>query len=197
MQRYNNNTINLSIIIPYYNALKYIQELYKVLEPQITEDIEVIIVDDGCQEKELDKLNAKIIHLEKNSGGASKPRNIGLQEAKGRYIAFIDADDMITPDYIYHIKSKISRNPDIIYISWKSSQHNIVIDKKPPNWNCAVWCRVYKREIIGDIRFREDLKIAEDWEFNKRIKPRTSKVIKNQIYIYNIRIGSLTGRKEI
>ena len=43
--------MKLSIIIPYYNALKYTKKLMKVLEPQITKDVEIIIVDDGCNEK--------------------------------------------------------------------------------------------------------------------------------------------------
>ena len=48
----------ISIITPYYKTLPYIQKLAKVLEPQLTDDIEWIIIDDGCHEQELDKLKA-------------------------------------------------------------------------------------------------------------------------------------------
>ena len=92
--------MRLSIITPYYNTLEYTKKLAEMLEPQLTDDIEWIIIDDGCNEKELDKLKAKVIHLEKNSGGASRPRNIGLDNACGEYIAFIDSDDMVSNDYI-------------------------------------------------------------------------------------------------
>lgn len=75
--------MQLSIITPYYRTLKYTLELAKVLESQLNDKIEWIIVDDGCNEKELDKLNAKVIHLPTNSHGASKPRNVGLDIATG------------------------------------------------------------------------------------------------------------------
>lgn len=181
--------MRLSIITPYYNTLEYTLRLAERLQPQLTKDIEWIIVDDGCNEKALDNLKAKVIHLPNNSGGASRPRNVALEIAKGDYIAFIDSDDMVRHDYIEKVLSSLKT--DIIYISWKSQVHNIVITDKPPQWNCAVWCRVYKREIIGNVRFREDLKTAEDWAFNQEIKPKTSCCIRNQIYTYNIREGSL------
>lgn len=182
----------LSIITPYYKTLEYTKRLAKVLEPQLSDDIEWIIIDDGCKEKELDKLKAKVIHLPNNSGGAGKPRNIGLENATGKYIAFIDSDDMITEDYIYQIRKKIEKNPDVIYLSWKSSKHIIIIDNKPPKWNCSVWCRVYKRDILGQTRFNEELKIAEDWVFVNEIKHKSSLSIKQPIYIYTVgREGSL------
>lgn len=181
--------MRLSIITPYYKTLEHTLRLAKVLEPQLTNEVEWIIIDDGCKEKELDKLKAKVIHLPFNSGVAGKPRNVGLDIAKGDYIAFIDSDDMVRADYIEKVLNSLKT--DIIYISWKSQVHNIVITDKPPKWNCAVWCRVYKREIIGKTRFREDLKTAEDWVFNQEIKPKTSCCIRNQIYTYNIREGSL------
>lgn len=184
--------MRLSIITPYYKTLKETKELAKVLEPQLNDDIEWIIVDDGCNEKELDNLKAKVIHLKENSGVAGKPRNIGLDNAKGDYIAFIDSDDLVSEDYIQTLMPKLRY--DIIYISWENTKQKIIMDKRPPRWNCAVWCRVYKREIIGDIRFREDLKKAEDWCFNQEIKYSTSKCIKKIIYYYNWgREGSLTN----
>ena len=99
--------MKLSIITPYYKTLEPTLKLAEVLEPQLTDDVEWIIVDDGCHEKELDKLKAKVIHLEHNSGAAGKPRNIGLDSAKGKYIAFIDSDDMITEDYVDTILNKL------------------------------------------------------------------------------------------
>lgn len=186
--------MKLSIITPYYNTLPYIQKLNEVLEGQLDETIEWIIVDDGCNEKELDKLKAKVIHLPENSGGASKPRNVGLDIAKGKYIAFIDSDDIVTKDYIYRIIKAMQSKPDIIYLSWMNKRSSVIMEVKPPKWNCAVWCRVYNREIIEDVRFDETLKKAEDWKFNKDIKYRSSTCIKQIIYFYNKgRKGSLTN----
>ena len=185
--------MKLSIIIPYYNLLEHTKKLFEVLEPQLDNEVEVIIVDDGCNEKELDSLKATVIHLKDNSGGPSKPRNIGIDNSIGEYIAFIDADDMITEDYISEIKKKIEEKNDIIYLSWKSNKHNVVVKDKPPLWNPTVWSKVYSRKLIGDIRFEEDKNYAEDKLFNDKIKPETSSVIEKQIYIYNDeREGSLS-----
>ena len=184
--------MKLSIITPYYKTLEYTKRLAEILEPQLTDDIEWIIVDDGCNEKELDKLKARVIHLPKNSGCAGKPRNVGLDNATGEYITFIDSDDMVAPDYIYHIRKKIEKNPDVIYLSWRSIIQEVIITKKPPKWNCAVWCRVYRKDVIGNVRFQEDLKIAEDFVFVNELKPRTSLCIHQQIYYYTVgREGSL------
>lgn len=208
MQGSNRENIKLSIIIPYYDCYKYFIKLLEVLIPQITEEVEVLIIDDGChetrineyvyQEKYKDKWdNISIYHLLVNSGGASYPRNIGLDLAVGEYIAFIDADDLITEEYISKILNKIKKNPDIIYLSWESKVHHIIMNTKPPRWNCAVWCRVYKRELIGSTRFNTDLIIAEDWEFNNHIKPETNLSIKQVVYIYNNgRPGSLVNKGE-
>ena len=186
--------MRLSIITPYFKTLDYTLKLAERLEPQLTDEVEWIIVDDGCNEKELDKLKAKVIHLPSNSGGASRPRNVGLNHAKGDYIAFIDSDDIVTTDYIEKVLKSLKS--DLIYISWKSQVHNIIIDKEPPNWNCAVWCRIYKKEIIGDLRFDDSLRIAEDYAFNKKIHPTSTSVIRKQIYYYNIREGSLVRSKK-
>lgn len=177
--------MRLSIITPYYKTLEYTLKLAEVLEPQLAEGIEWIIIDDGCNEKELDNLKAKVIHLKENSGTASKPRNVGLDVAKGEYIAFIDSDDIVMNNYVEKLLSKTRKQPDIIYLSWKSKVHDIKIITRPSKWNCAVWCGVYKRELIGETRFDEKLRKAEDWVFNQQVKPKTSLVIKEQIYIYN------------
>lgn len=190
--------MKLSIITPYYKTLEYIIKLAEILEPQLRDDTEWIIIDDGCNEKALDKLKAKVIHLEKNSGTASKPRNAGLDVATGEYIAFIDSDDIVIHNYVDKILSKTKKQPDIIYLSWKSKIHNIIANNKLPKWNCAVWCRVYKRELIGSIRFNESLRKAEDWLFNQEIKPKSQLSIKEQIYIYNNgRKGSICNMEVI
>lgn len=182
--------ILLSIIIPTYNLNEYADRLLDILDKQINEQVEVILVDDGSDVPYTSKYKwVKIIRLSENSGAAGKPRNVGLDNAKGKYIAFIDVDDLVSDDYIQEVLKNLKT--DIIFISWKSKVHDIHIEYNPPYWNCAVWCRIYRKRIIGNIRFREDMKIAEDWVFNQQIKYRTSRAITKQIYYYTIREGSL------
>ena len=187
--------MKLSIIIPYYETYEYTKELFKVLEPQLTDEVEIILIDDGCNEKKLDEFKAKVVHLEKNSGNASVPRNKGLEIAQGEYITFIDSDDLVSDDYLIHILNKIQKQPDLILLSWQSQETKVIAKDRLPNWNCAVWCRVYKRELIQGRKFDEHLKIAEDWKFNQGLKPKRTKCVDKIIYFYNIRKGSLTGRE--
>lgn len=185
----------LSIVSPYYNALPYILELAKVLEPQLTEEVEWIIVDDGCCEHELDELKANVIHLKQNSGGASVPRNVGIEHATGEYIAFVDADDLVTEDYVNIILNKIHEsNFDICYVSWKSDMFSVVINQDPPPWNCSVWSRVYKRSVIGDVRFDPKLIIGEDYKFNTNISASIIERISKPIYYYRDTPNSLIKR---
>lgn len=178
--------MKLSVITPYYNALEEIKKLAEVLVPQLTNEVEWIIIDDGCNEKELDTIKAKIIHLKENSGGASVPRNIGLDNAKGEYITFIDSDDLVRPNYIEKILEKTQKNWDYCFMSWATRQMDVIITKEPPTWNCCVWNCIYRRELIGKERFDPKLKMAEDFDFNKRVRKGKRGNIKDILYLYNI-----------
>lgn len=193
-----NEDLLISIITPYYNVREYIIELAKILTPQLTDQVEWIIIDDGCNEKVLDNFKAKVIHLENNSGGASIPRNIGLDNAKGKYIAFIDADDLVSPDYIQTILHKTKEEWDYCYISWKGKINQIIIREEPPKWNCCVWNCIYKRDLIGNERFKPELKMAEDYDFNNRVRKGKRANITKIIYYYNENTpNSLTKQGEL
>lgn len=100
------NEPKISVIIPLYNAEKYIREcLISVLASKF-KDCEVLVVDDCSTDNSLDivkKLSPhfegrlKILSTEKNSGGAGFPRNVGIKNAAGKYVAFVDSDDLILP----------------------------------------------------------------------------------------------------
>ena len=190
--------IKLSIIIPYYNTLKQTIKLMNILEQQLNNNVEIIIVDDGCNEYELNRYerdNIKIIHLPNNSGGASIPRNIGLDNANGEYICFIDSDDRVELDYVSTILAKIGNEDfDYCYFSWQSPYHTIIINEEPPEWNCCVWNCVYKKDIIGNERFNPELKIAEDYDFNKRVRKGKRANISKILYYYNDTPNSLLKR---
>lgn len=188
----------ISIIIPYWNTLEQTNRLMDILKQQSNDKVEIIIVDDGCNEYELNRYeqdNIKIIHLPKNSGGASVPRNVGLDNAKGKYICFIDSDDIVEPDYVDTILTKIdSEDFDYCYYSWQSPYHTIIISNEPPEWNCCVWNCVYKKDIIGNERFNPELKIAEDYDFNKRVRKGKRANITKVLYYYNDTPNSLFKR---
>ena len=190
-----NEDLLISIITPYYNCLEYTKKLAKALEPQLNEKVEWIVIDDGCNEQELDNLKAKVIHLEKNSGGASVPRSVGLDNAQGKYIAFIDADDLVKPNYIATILNKINQEDfDYCYIGWESPHFHILIENEPPDWNLCIWNCIYKRETIGKERFNPDILIGEDYDFNVRVRKGKKAIIKEILYYYNDTPNSLMKR---
>lgn len=186
------NEVLLTIITPYYKALDYLKELRNVLEPQLR-DTEWIIVDDGCCERELDDFPAIVVHLPRNSGGASIPRNVGLDLAKGRYVAFIDSDDLVEPDYIESILKKCEEGWDYFFIGWRSETFTIL---EPPEWNCSIWNCVYSRNLIGDERFNPNLRIGEDYDFNLRVRKGESSLLERVLYYYRDTPNSLMKRGE-
>ena len=187
--------VKISIITPYYKTPTQTKHLADVLEPQLDDDVEWIIIDDGCHEAILDSLKAKVIHLDNNSSGGSVPRNVGLDNARGKYILFVDSDDCVTKDYIKTIKEKIkSEDFDYCYFGWESPHFSIIIEDQPPEWNCSIWNCIYKRSLIGDIRFDPNLRIGEDLKFNKEVRKGKYTHIKKILYYYNDTPNSLIKR---
>ena len=194
--------MRLSIIIPYYNTQGMTDDLLRCLEPQITKDCEIILIDDGSDEPYVPWQEEEMVKIirQKNQG-VSAARNKGLKKAKGEYIVFIDSDDLVSDDYIQQIFKAIESNPDTVYISWKSIDGKlgkvIVNESDEFNpWNRCVWNRVFKKEYIKGLFFDENKQIAEDDDFLNRLPVPSSKTyIPKQIYYYRSgRSGSLTDR---
>lgn len=188
--------VKLSICIPYYKTYELTEKLMKVLIPQLTDETEVFLVDDGCKDERLDKYSKdiKVIHLEENHGD-SYARNVAIKKSIGKYIAFIDSDDLITDDYIETLINAINEHDeDLIYLDWKD-MHNGNIIHNPSNY--APWRSIYKKEITP--LFKEEIIYSSDVPFQDEIdsKPRTRYYIGKVLYIYNSnREGSLTWEKE-
>ena len=194
----------LSIIIPAYNAEPYIDELVRVLFTQMTKEVEVLIIDDGSKVPyKAPYANFKVFRQDQNRG-VSAARNIGLDNAKGEWVSFIDADDLVANDYIETILKTLEDDPDYVYLSWRTfgggwdySVELTDIEQKFPPFNLCVWNRIYRRSMIGEVRFNERKLIAEDAEFIRKVKEhgRKKAFIRKQLYFYRTNErGSLTER---
>ena len=195
--------MRLSIIIPYYNTCEMTDKLLEILEPQLARDCELIIVDDGSKEgyepwQQADNIIV-IRHL--SNRGVSAARNTGIKRAKGDYIVFIDSDDLVTDDYVKQIYNAIESDPDTVYISWKSIDGRLgkIIESEKDEfnpWNRCIWNRVFKREYIYGMFFNEEMQVAEDDDFLKRLPvPESKTYITKPIYLYRAgRENSLTYR---
>ena len=128
----------LSVVIPIYNSVSYIDDLVRsIYQGGLSNDeFEVIIVDDGsndgsserCDELSREHHNLRVIHTP-NSGTPSRPRNIGIDEARGEYLFFADSDDTLTPfalsEMMRHARKK---RFDIGLVKIDGSQHGYTYD---------------------------------------------------------------------
>lgn len=187
--------VKLSICIPYYETYELTKELLKELISQKTDEVEIILVDDGCNEKRLDEFKdeVKIIHRKQNKGGAYTS-NECIDNAKGKYIALIDSDDMVSDDYIDTLISCINtHNEDLMFMDWQDMDTNVIV-RRPHNY--APWKCIYKREIIP--RFVEGWIYSFDVPFQEELdKLNLSKYyIDKVLYYYNsARPDNLTHKK--
>lgn len=96
----------ISIIVPVYNAEKYLEQCIESIRSQTFIDFELILVNDGSTDKSTGicnrhaKEDSRILVIHQHNSGVSAARNNGIQEAKGQYICFIDADDIIASDFL-------------------------------------------------------------------------------------------------
>lgn len=186
------NKIKLSIIIPYYNDGDKTKELLDVLVPQLTDQVEVMVIDDGSRIP-FETYYSQIEVIHKENGGVSTARNMGIDKARGQYITFMDADDFIPGYYVKLLLLKIEESKaDVIEYSWETtngSYHIILETDDQYQVNPAVWCRCFKRSFIGDTRFNENKDSTEDEDFSRKVgymEPGDYKhvVISEYMYFY-------------
>lgn len=206
----------ISIIMPIYNMEKYLEESIKsIINQTIFNDIELILIDDFstdttpsiCKSYEIKYSNIKYIRLKENSKMAGKPRNIGLDNAKGKYIMFIDSDDIfyketcqklyeciedknvnIVTANLEHMNETGEIIPDYTYIDKNiSSRYVDISDISTANklFTCSVYVKIINREFIikNKIKFLEGLP-AEDTYFSKSIFIKDRKA-----YFLNYSVG--------
>lgn len=189
------NTKQISVIIPIYNVEKYLPKCIDSVINQTYGNIEILLINDGSTDNcglicdhYADKDNrVNVIH--KENGGLSSARNVGLSLAEGRYIAFLDSDDWIDPEmYKVLIEALERTGADIAACGFKEVYQNKIIvqsysgfetiyDKinainslfdETKNIRFEVWNKVFKKEIIGDIRFK-DRQVFEDVYFDRNV----------------------------
>lgn len=102
-------TPRISIIIPIYNAEKYLKKCLNSVVEQTLTDIEIFCVDDGSTDdswgiiQEFAKRDSRIVAIRQKNAGAAVARNKGLEAAKGEYIGFVDSDDYVDRTYFEHL----------------------------------------------------------------------------------------------
>lgn len=120
----------VSIVVPVYNAEKYIANCINALQKQIYSNIEIILVDDGSRDKSLEICNMfaanderiKIVH--KENGGVSSARNTGIEMASGEYLMFADSDDMAEPFWVKRMVELAGQwNVNLVICSYRTARN--------------------------------------------------------------------------
>lgn len=177
--------INISVIIPAYNAAKSILASVQSCLDQTSAPFEIIIVDDGSSDGTVDLLKnhfgnrIRLLESEKNQGPSSA-RNRGLLAASGTHIAFQDADDLWHPQKLELAKKALNLNPEIKFLFHRFTLEPITntIQKAQeatqyPFWKIllrnpvATPCTIIRKDIIEP--FNEQMHFTEDYELFLRL----------------------------
>ncbi|KWX89396.1 hypothetical protein AMQ83_00860, partial [Paenibacillus riograndensis] len=126
----------ISVVIPLYNVEKFIGKCLDSFRNQTYKDFEVLVVDDGSSDKSAlivsDYINSGDLNIKlikQNNAGVSAARNKGIDEASGDYLCFVDADDLIAPEYLNIIANEImNKNCDIVFCGYKQVKEEFNID---------------------------------------------------------------------
>lgn len=197
--------MKLSIIIPFYNTPDYTEELLTRLEPQLTDEVEVLLIDDGTEHVKwamwyIERFPwLRVIRTEHH--GQSSARNRGIDESCGEYIQFIDSDDLIPKYFIEKLLEKIPEGNDLIEYSWEHlppGKSRFWIRQGMRNPNISACTRCFKRSFIGDVRFNELKDATEDEDFARHVGLHESHVkasiIETPMYYYRRHSGSTEDR---
>ncbi len=215
----------VSIIIPVYNAEKFLPRCLASIVHQTYENIEIIIVNDGstdgslriCEEHQI--IDERISIISQKNAGVSASRNMGIECALGEYLLFVDSDDYVDSLYVEKMVDAITSmgdKPDLIVsgrqIYYENEDRfvndlprvlytgNIINDFEGLfSFLHAPWGKMFKAEIIkkNEIQFPVGYSYAEDQIFNYEYLrySNTYNLVREPLYTYRINGDSLTNRR--
>lgn len=202
--------MTFSIIIPIYNAERYLRACLNSILAQTVEDWECVCVNDGSTDNSAYILNEYavrdhrfyIVHQE--NAGVSAARNAGIDVVKGKYICFVDADDSLNPDFLRNYLAPINKySPDIIRLNAFTNESFEGMKDGEEAWewfwtrlvqNGYVWSFAVKSSIATKARFPAGVKCCEDSIYEMRLSPyiKTLYQLSTNSYMYREVSGSAT-----
>lgn len=212
----------ISIIIPVYNASKYLVRLVESINKQTFEDFEVLFINDGSSDNsyelllELTKEHVNYHVINQNNSGAPTARNKGIEYSKGEYLFFSDSDDELTPNCLELLfkhtidgdtdlvigsydeideRTDYVKSLDVIKVSKYESDQEYDMSNlffMPPN----LFSKLIKKELIvnNELRF-SDVKIGQDLYFYFLLIPHIKKIKFEEkcVYKYYVNMGSISN----
>ena len=208
----------VSIIVPIFNCQLYLKRCIESILNQTYKNLEIILIDDGSTDNSLQvcqsyqALDKRVKVLHKQNGGVSSARNIGVNNCHGKFITFVDADDYLESKFIENLLLFQHENDYDIVLSnsmdvyddkkttkilskkkYELSKDQSVLEfLKAELFSPVCIDRLFKKDIIKDIRFDEKMQIAEDGKYllNAFEKSNKNLIVPFCGYYYYIRNGS-------
>lgn len=216
----------VTVITPLFNAEKYISETIESVVKQSYKNWEMIIVDDCSTDKSRDLVKTfqqkdsriRLIESDDNFGGPARPRNIGLQQAKGEYVAFLDADDVWLPEKLAKQVSFMKANPSVDICHTLANvidEHSVeqgffdnqtmyrklkffIADKNRLFYTNNININSTLMKIDHELMFEEDKNLValEDWKYwiDNQQKGKNIHLLKEVLLNYRIHQGSISNR---
>lgn len=215
----------LSIVIPVYNVKPYLDRCIISVLNQNIDKIEVVLVDDGstdgcdkiCDDYSVYHNCISVVH--KKNGGLSDARNVGIDNATGKYILFLDSDDYLKEQSLAPIVSFLNDDVDILATNFCSIENGIIneisytrvdgimtgkqylkFQYKSRTMITSVVQNIYRRELLinNQLHFKKGI-YHEDEEWTPRVfeKANSVKFLDNQYYVYAIRENSIMKSEKL
>ena len=213
--------VDLSVIVPSYNAEKFIDDCMESILGQDTHyTLQVIVVDGGSRDRTMELLKKyqaqpRVIITEvKSRSSAAKARNDGLLYATGRYVMFVDSDDRLYPGAVQALMDAAQqKNADIVQGGWQYIDEEDVCGLKQQYANAVYtgakrldrldlpgvpWGKIYRRELFEKIRFPSNYSCFEDTVIHFLVfrKAETVASVPALVYLWRKNPAGLTARNQ-
>lgn len=212
----------VSIIVPCYNAEKYLNECLQSIKKQTFTDWEAVCIDDGSHDKTREilerfaEIDARFIVASQTNQGVSVTRNNALRRCRGEYICFVDSDDTVEPDFLDTLIAMMKNHVDLVIcgftrkmtapnekenaIGWLKKGYEcaekIILDR---SFSPQLWCMMFKKNIIDqyNLHFYPNCARAEDWEFYMKYLAHSENVMYSNRIIYHYRKNETSAMAQL
>ncbi len=213
--------LKVSIIVPAFNAERWLEECCRSVFRQTYVNWELIVIDDGSTDKTWPLLQAlaaeepRLRPVHRENGGVSRARNLGLSLARGEYLTFLDADDLLLPHTLTTLVQALEESEAAVAVGWKTEfdhrgrELGCPYPREKAIWEgtqglrqClldhpatyAVWGKLYRREFLAGLTFPEGISVQEDSFFLFQLMLRRPRVaVSDQVVLrYRLHPDSLS-----
>ena len=196
----------VSIIMPYYNNRMTVEQAVRSVERSGYENYELLLVNDGSEDNPMDLLGSykKVRYFYKENGGAASARNLGLREAKGEYVLFLDSDDILYPGALNKLVDYATKH-ELSMVSGRTIRR-YVENGKEEIWYKGIYNRNYVNGMNKRFRIIDDtistaklysMEMLRETGIQFRDGLYEDNLFTGQLYSYLDRIGIIKGNVQI